>query len=270
MNGRRPTCGAAVFIGGLSLLLMLGWSALAQVHRGESKFGPDIASDPRVWDMLARLSRDRALSDLRQLAGETPICVEAGCATIANRKTGNSGLVWALDYLDENLRNAGYSVQRWNWASSGFSGQDLIVRRTGVLSPSEEIYIVAHVDGVQGTGERYPAADDNASGVVGLLELARILRGYSFQRTVVLLFTTGEEQGTLGVESYLAQLSPAQMALISSAIDVDMIGYDGNGDRAMELWHGDHPPSLQLTRMMSDTIRAYQLNLNPRLVVGCG
>lgn len=52
-------------------------------------------------------------------------------------------------------------------------------------------------------GLLFPAADDNASGVVDLLEAARVLSKYSFDRTLVFFFSTGEEEGALGVKSYL-------------------------------------------------------------------
>jgi Zn-dependent M28 family amino/carboxypeptidase len=85
-----------------------------------------------------------------------------------------------------------------------------------------------------------------------------------------LLFTTGEEQGTLGVQSYIDQLTPQELGSIKYVVNVDMVGYDGNGDGVMELWHGGHTPSMALTQTMSDTIQAYQLDLSPGFVVGCG
>ena len=74
----------------------------------------------------------------------------------------------------------------------------------------------------------------------------------------------------LGVRSYLDQLSPNELASIKYAVNVDMVGYDGNRDEVMQLWHAGHPPSLELTQMMSETIRAYQLDLAPLLIIGCG
>ena len=190
--------------------------------------------------------------------------------TITNRLTGSEGLDWAKDYLYEDLVSLGYSVEIRDWSWSGYADQNLIARKLGVFTPTEEIYFVAHLDGVKESEERYPAADDNASGVVDGLELARIFSSFSFARTVVLLFSTGEEQGTIGVQRYLDQLSPEELSSIKYVINVDMIGYDGNGDGVMELWHGGHSPSLALAQMMSEIIDAYQLDLDQRFVVGCG
>lgn len=223
-----------------------------------------------VWEMLGQVNEARVLDDLHQLTGEAPICVGGGCYTVTNRLTGSEGLQWAMDYIYTELVSLGYSVEFQNWSRSGRADRNVVARKTGVFSPTEEIYFVAHVDGVGTGNERFPAADDNASGVIDLLELARIIRGHSFSRTVVLLFSTGEEQGTLGVKSYLAQLSPPESSSIKYVINIDMVGYDANGDGRMELWHGDHLPSLALAAVMSETISAYQLDLAPRFVVGCG
>jgi hypothetical protein len=87
---------------------------------------------------------------------------------------------------------------------------------------------------------------------------------------LVLLFSTGEEHGALGVTSYLNQLSGEELSRIKYAIDVDMVGYDANRDGAMELWHGDHLPSLAVAQMMSNAIGTYELNLAPSIRVGCG
>lgn len=113
-------------------------------------------------------------------------------------------------------------------------------------------------------------ADDNASGVVGLLALARVIQNYSFERSIGLLFTSGEKQGTFGAWSFINQLAPSELTKIKYAINVDMIGYDDNKDEVMELWHANHPPSMALARIIHDTINAYQLDLKPGYVVGCG
>jgi len=223
-----------------------------------------------VLEMLGQVNQDRALTDLRRITGEEPICTDDGCYTITNRLTGSEGLQWAKDYIYKELVSLGYSVELNDWSRSGYSDQNLIARKLGMVSPDEEIYFVAHMDGVYpGRGERYPAADDNASGVVNILELARVLSSYSFDRTVVLLFSTGEEQGALGVYSYVDQLSPGELSAIKYVVNVDMVSYDANLDGVMELWSGDHPPSLVLTQMMREIIQVYQLNLMPSLVSGC-
>lgn len=222
-----------------------------------------------VWEMLGQVNKDRALIDLRKLSGEEEIYIGGDYYSIVNRLTGSEGLDWAQDYVSEELNQLGYSVEVRDWSLNGYADQNIIARKVGVVSPADEIYFIAHLDGV-GTGtQKYPAADDDGSGVVDLLEMARILSGYSFDRTVVLLFSTGEEQGTLGSQAYLNELTPEELSSIKYAVDIDMVGYDKNEDGAMELWDGGDPSSLPLTHMMSEIIKTYQIDLSPQFVTGC-
>lgn len=218
-----------------------------------------------IWEMLAEVDRDRALDDLRRLTGEELLCFKSGCFTISHRLTGSQELNWVMDYLYENLDSLGYQVRFSEWSG----GRNLIATKTGVINPTEEIYLVAHVDGVKLSKERYPAADDNASSVVNGLELARVFSTRSFDRTIVLFFSTGEEQGALGVREYLDHLSPAKLAAIKYVINRDVTGYDANEDRVMELGHGDHPPSVALAQYMSAAIQAYKLDLDPHVIASC-
>ncbi len=226
-------------------------------------FTPSLPEDI-TWKMLGEINFDRALTDLKRLTGEEQICPTNGCNTIKNRMTGGEGLRWAKDYMFQELTKLDYSVSLQEWSSIGYTDQNLIASKLGLVYPEERIYFVAHIDGY------FPAADDNASGVVDILELARVLSSYTFERTIVLFFSTGEENGTLGVDSYLSHLSSAELATIKYVIDIDMVGYDGNNDRVMELFHGGHAPSIALAQIIKEQIQAYQINLVPLVVPGCG
>jgi Zn-dependent M28 family amino/carboxypeptidase len=70
----------------------------------------------------------------------------------------------------------------------------------------------------------YNGADDNASGVTALLEMARALaQGPRPKRTVVFLATTGEEQGLLGSAWYLEHPAfPLERTVAN--LEVEMIG----------------------------------------------
>ena len=230
-----------------------------------------ITPEDIVWEMIGQINIDGALNNLQALTGESPICINNECYTIKNRLTGSEGLGWAKQYIYKEISNLGFSVEFRDWSRSGRSDQNIVIRKPGALHPEEEIYFVAHLDGVGGSSEvSYPGADDNASGVVDILELARVLSHYSFSRTIVLLITTGEEQGTLGSQSYLSQLTPIELSSIKYVVNLDMLGYDANQDGVMELWHGGHAPSIELVNTMSEIIQAYQLDLSPGFVVGCG
>lgn len=236
-------------------------------------FGPALETPTAeaIWEMLAMIDPERVLTDLRRLAGEEPICTNSGCETITTRLTGSSGLQKAKEYVYEELVRLNYAVETRDWSRDGHTDQNLVARKTGIISPDEEIYFIAHLDGRNLDGiARSPAVDDDSSGVVDILELARILSHYTFGPTVVFLFSTGEEYGALGVRSYLDQLSNEELNKIKYAINVDMVSYDANGDGVMELWSGDDPSSLELAEALSEVVTSHQFSLVPTIITGCG
>ncbi|MCA1642848.1 MAG: M20/M25/M40 family metallo-hydrolase [Acidobacteria bacterium] len=99
---------------------------------------------------------------------------------------------------------------------------------------SEAVVVGAHYDhlgrGGAGSlaarvGEIHHGADDNASGVAGLLELARIVSTASprLRRTVVFVAFGGEEEGLIG-SSYYAKNPVVPLAQTVAMINLDMIG----------------------------------------------
>lgn len=242
---------------------------ITPVNQSERNSVPERETSQIIMQMLTMVDMNRALADLRRLTGEEQICINTICFTIVNRLTGSQGLDWAQSYVYDLLVNLGYTVELNNWSRSSYADQNIIARKPGKTYPDEEIYFVSHIDGIAKGDEITPAADDNASGVVNGLELARILSNYDFERTLVLFFSSGEEQGAIGVDEYLEQLSDEELGRIKYAVNRDMTGYDGDGDTVMELFHGDHPPSVALAQEFGNLVTSYQLDLAPIPVVGC-
>jgi hypothetical protein len=254
-----------------SVIFGFGWRIdnqgtlqVAEVHQPEQ-----IIPQPIVQEMIGQVNQERSLTDLKRLTGVEPICLKGNCYSITGRETGSEGLQWAKDYVYESLKNLNYSVEVINWSRGGYNDQNILAYKPGLLYPSEAIYFVAHMDGYLPNN---PAADDDASGVVSLLELARVLSGRTLSRPVVLFFSTGEENGALGVRSYVDQPLQDELAAIKYVITVEMLGYDSNNDGKMQLWSGDpvlYPSSLEFTQLLSEIITAYPLNLIPQIVTGC-
>ena len=150
-----------------------------------------------------------------------------------------AGMAAMDDLLDRSWAGDGWTVERQALHLLGVvAGNDevawrpgpLLTRRFEVLDgvnlvaelPGEDrgtIAIVAHHDTVAGS----PGADDNGSGVVALLELARLLAGRRFRHTVVLAAPDFEEIGLVGS----AELVPWLMTRYSlrGVIVFDAIGY---------------------------------------------
>lgn len=95
----------------------------------------------------------------------------------------------AAAYIETSFRGFGYALERQAYEWEGREYRNIFVTSVGKKVPQEVIVIGAHYDTVSGT----PGADDNASGVAGLLELARLFAGKDLDRTIRLVAFTNEE-----------------------------------------------------------------------------
>ncbi len=97
------------------------------------------------------------------------------------------------------------------------------------------VLIGAHYDGqgLHPAGAAFPGADDNASGVAALLEVARLarLRRPPWQVDLVFAAFGAEEMGQMGSAAYAAEPSVA-LARVVLMINLDMVGRPLPGPRA--------------------------------------
>jgi hypothetical protein len=93
---------------------------------------------------------------------------------------------------------------------------------------TDRMYVVSgHIDSrvtdvLNGTSDA-PGADDDASGVAGVLELARVMSKHEFDATIVFAVFSGEEQGTFGSINYASRLKAAG-ANVAGMFSNDIIG----------------------------------------------
>ncbi len=85
-------------------------------------------------------------------------------------------------------------------------------------------------DAYQGeVGKIHPGADDNASGVAVLIELARRLAsGWQPQRTVIFVAFSGEEAGRMGSKHYITAAKPWPVQKSIGMINFDTVGRLGS------------------------------------------
>lgn len=116
--------------------------------------------------------------------------VEALAGGIGERHVGRPEALHAAErYVAAELASVGYEVARQTYLAEGVESSNLEVTVPGVSRASEIVLVGAHYDTVPGS----PGADDNASGVAGLIEIARELREARPARTVKLVAFVNEE-----------------------------------------------------------------------------
>ena len=92
------------------------------------------------------------------------------------------------------------------------------------------VIISAHLDSRAANDHSIaPGAEDNGSGVAALMEAARLFKNVKFDRTIKIIFFTGEEQGLIGSKAYVAAY-PADISKTVAVFNLDMFGYDYDQD----------------------------------------
>ncbi|MBE9042008.1 M20/M25/M40 family metallo-hydrolase [Oscillatoriales cyanobacterium LEGE 11467] len=119
----------------------------------------------------------------------------------------------AREYIIQSLEEAGYSPQLQPFDG----GINIAAERRGTDAAAGTILLGAHYDTVPDS----PGADDNATGVAAVLEIARLLANVETSRTLELVFFDSEEVGLLGS---LAYASTADAQTLHGAIVLDMLG----------------------------------------------
>jgi len=131
----------------------------------------------------------------------------------------------AAAYIRKTLEDAGYTVNVQPFSSHGLTVNNIEAVLPGHGAADEIIVAGAHYDSVAGT----PGANDNASGVAALLELARLLAGTALPRSVRFVAFANEEApffygDEMGSKRYAAR-ARAQGERIAAMLSLETIGY---------------------------------------------
>lgn len=156
------------------------------------------------------------------------------------RDTGSEGIRKSANYIVEQYVREGITfppkASGWfqtvpkSFFGNRYNDSDNIWAFVeGSERPEEIIVVSAHYDHL-GTeyGKIYNGADDNGSGTVAVMELARVFnlakkKGHSPKRSILFLLVTGEERGLYGSDYYSKNpLYPLKNTVAN--INIDMIG----------------------------------------------
>ncbi|MCA9304264.1 MAG: M20/M25/M40 family metallo-hydrolase [Phycisphaerales bacterium] len=124
---------------------------------------------------------------------------------------------------------------------------------------SRRYYVLAHLDSrasdVMDSTIDAPGANDDGSGVAALIELARVLAKEHLDATVVLMATTGEEQGLVGARLHAQQNAEGIAGVLNNDMIGDPTGPNGREDRDHVRVFSQGIPSELLT-MDGDDLKA--------------
>ena len=260
-------------------------------------------TDPRIYEIIQLVSADRIEQDITTLAGfgtrhtlsdtvsqtrgigAARRWIRAEFEKISDQCGGCLEVFYQRNLVkaEENQR-----IPRDVWVVN------VIAVQRGTKHPGRYVMMSGDIDSRVSDPNDYtsdsPGANDNASGMAGTLEAARVLSKYSFDNSIIYAGLSGEEQGLFGGRG-LAEYAKAENWELIGVLNNDMIGnirgVDGVvSNRDFRIFSEPVPPteterqrrarrfyggevdgiSRQLARYVHRTTRTYMPEMNPMLI----
>ncbi|MTB52983.1 M28 family peptidase [Lewinella sp. W8] len=263
------------------------------------------AADARLYDIANAPSADRLENDIRTL-------VEFGTRhtlsdTVSTTRGIGAARRWIFDEFNRISEACGGCLEVFYQRTLIPEGEsrripvatwivNVVAIQRGTADPNRIIMMSGDIDSrvsdpVNGTDDS-PGANDNASGMAGVLEAARVLTKYKFPGSIAYVGLSGEEQGLFGGRGLAAHAKEKEWELLG-VLNNDMIGnitgVDGVTDNQSfrifsEPYYPDDAnderkniyrrffggevdgPSRQLARYVHRLTEQYTTNLNPMMV----
>lgn len=264
---------------------------------------PPPQSDPRIHAIVAAASASRVEADIRALAGF------GTRNTFSDTLSDSRGIGAARRWIKAEFERISAAcggcyevVYQRNLVTAEDSRRipqdtwvvNVLAIKRGTTAPNRYVIMSGDIDSRASNasdGESdAPGANDNASGMAGAIEAARLLADYEFGNTLVLAGLSGEEQGLWGGR-HMATVAREEGWDIAGVLNNDMIGNiegvdgvienntfrvfseptpatDTERDRARYRVYGGEVdgPSRQLARYVARTADRYVPNLDPIMI----
>ncbi len=260
-------------------------------------------TDLKIYDIIDAVSEENLRQDVKTLAdfGTRHSLSD----TLSDTRGIGAARRWIKSEFDKISENCGNCLEVFyqkNFVPKGDGARivkdvwivNVVAVQRGTKYPNRFIIMSGDIDSRVSDPTDYtsdsPGANDNASGMAGAIEAARVLSRYKFESSIIYTGLSGEEQGLYGGKG-LAEYSKGQGWDIIGILNNDMIGnikgVDGVIDnRTFRIFSEPVPPtesdrerarrrfyggevdgiSRQLARYVHKTTRAFMPEMNPMMV----
>jgi aminopeptidase-like protein len=175
-------------------------------------------------------SSEQLLKDVETLASDA----------YEGRKTGTKGAEMARTYLTSRLKEIGLKpypgkdTYEYDFEFKGRNGGATVKGKNLIAyipGKSENVIVIsAHYDHVGViNNEVFNGADDNASGVAGLLQFAKYFSKNKPNNTLIFAIFDAEEMGLQGAKAFVAN-PPVALEKIKLNVNMDMISHNDKGE----------------------------------------
>lgn len=217
------------------LLIIIVNFCRAQIpHLYNHTFPEIISQDETILQMLQQVSENQIINDVTHLTSY--LNRRADAIYIYDVK---NWLVSQFEIMDiDSICLHDFPVMSsWDTVPKPFTtAPNVLAIKIGKTYPNEYVVCGAHYDSFVITDGDFdpdtlvsPGADDNASGMAGILTTARILSNYEFERSIIFAGWNAEEFGLCGSYQYAKQCRRDSLDIVAY-FNLDMTGYLNPGD----------------------------------------
>ncbi len=260
-------------------------------------------TNPKIYDIINAVSAERIEADITTLAGFGTRNTFSD--TVSNTRGIGAARRWIkkeFESISENCSNCLDVFYQKDFVEA--EGNRRVPQDTWIVNvaavqkgtkyPNRYIIMSGDIDSRNSDGSDFtkdaPGANDNASGMAGAIEAARVLSKYSFESSIVYLGLSGEEQGLFGGAGFAAYAKEKGWDIIG-VLNNDMIGnikgVDGvisnvdfrifsepvpptetEQERARRRFYGGEVDGIsrQLARYVHKTTQTYMPEMNPMMI----
>lgn len=259
--------------------------------------------DTRLYDIIDSVSADRIQADITTLAGFGTRHTLSD--TLSETRGIGAARRWIKAEFDKISRDCGGCLEVFyqrNLVKEGENGRiprdvwvvNVVAIQRGTDHPDRYIMMSGDIDSRVSDANDFssdsPGANDNASGMAGTLEAARVLSGYRFKNSIVYAGLSGEEQGLFGgqgLASYAQENGWELIGILNNDMIGNIRGVDGVvSNRDFRIFSEPVPPneterqrrarrfyggevdgiSRQLARYVYRMTRTYMPEMNPMMI----
>ena len=262
-----------------------------------------LPTDPTIYEIIDAVRADRLEQDIRKLVSFGTRHTMSD--TVSETRGIGAARRWIKQEFEKISADCGGCLEVFEQRSFVKAGPNTRITndtwvvnvyavKRGTQYPNRYVIMSGDIDSRVSDPLNYtddsPGANDNASGMAGAIELARVLSKYDFPSSILLAGLSGEEQGLFGGR-FLAQKAKEEGWDIAAILNNDMIGniegVDGVIDnrsfrifsepysilstekelKRKRFYGGENDsPSRQVARFVYQTTKTYMPEMNPILI----
>ena len=199
-----------------------------------------------VKDVLPALDAERIRTTIAELQGMT--------SRYYRNDSGAAASLWLRDRWRSFTDREDVTIEL---VDHGYPQKSVVMTIPGTSRASEVVVIGGHLDSInmRGTNKPAPGADDDASGIATLTEVARVLLAKDFrpERTIKFMAYAAEEVGLRGSLSIARDYTKRKVDVVG-VLQLDMTNYQGSDK---DIWLiTDHTSAAQ-NEFLAKLIEAY-------------